>query len=184
MRLLRLAKQHLARIPFDALDLLVVDEVGKTVSGGGMDPNIIGLWRNSNAPKHPDFRRIVALSLTYGSLGNGLGIGMADFTTRRFAGAYDPAVTYVNLLTASEPGNTTREGPLPLALASDREAMEVGLYSALAGEAPRVCRIRNTAALEELQVSEALLPEVRKHSKLEVLSAPEPLPFDAKGNLL
>ena len=63
-RLLRLAKQHLARIPFNDLDLLIVDELGKTISGGGMDPNIIGLWRNSDAPHQPDFRRIVVLSLT------------------------------------------------------------------------------------------------------------------------
>jgi len=137
IRLLRVAKLHLARIPFDDLDLLIVDELGKTISGGGMDPNIIGLWRNSDAPHHPDYKRIVVLSLTYPSLGNGLGIGMADFTTRRFADAYDPAVSYVNLLTASEPGGNTREGPLPLVLESDQEAVEVGLFSSLPGEAPR-----------------------------------------------
>ena len=112
MRLLRIAKQHLAQIPFDDLDLLIVDELGKTVSGAGMDPNVIGHWRiSSNAPHHPDFRRIVVLSLTGPSLGNGLGIGMADFTTQRFADAYDPAVSYINLLTASEPRGNTREGP-------------------------------------------------------------------------
>src|SRR5947209_11631795 len=161
MRLLRLAKSHLARIPFDSLDLLIVDELGKTISGGGMDPNIIGLWRNSDAPHRPNYRCIVVLSLTYPSLGNGLGIGMADFTTRRFVDSYDPAVSYVNLLTASEPGGNTREGPLPLALDSDREAVEVGLFSSLAGAAPRVCRIKNTALLDELWVSTALLDEVK-----------------------
>src|SRR6476469_6308600 len=62
IRLLRLAKTHLARVPFADLDLLVVDELGKTISGGGMDPNIIGLWRNSDAPHHPNYRRIVVLS--------------------------------------------------------------------------------------------------------------------------
>jgi hypothetical protein len=184
LRLLRLAKTHLARIPFDALDLLVVDELGKTVSGAGMDPNVIGLWRNSNAPRHPDYRRIVVLSLTYPSLGNGLGIGMADFTTRRFADAYDPSVSYVNLLTASEPGGNTREGPLPIALDSDREAMEVGLFSSLAGEAARVCRITNTARLDELWVSGALLEEVADNPRLHVLDPPAPLPYDASGNLL
>src|SRR5947209_7850660 len=161
MRLLRLAKEHLACIPFDELDLLIVDELGKTISGGGMDPNIIGLWRNSDAPHQPNYRRIVVLSLTYPSLGNGLGVGMADFTTRRFANSYDPAVSYINLLTASEPGGNTREGPLPLALNSDQEAIEVGLFSSLAGAAPRVCRIKNTALLDELWVSTALLDEVK-----------------------
>jgi len=184
MRLLKLAKQHLARIPFDSLDLLVVDELGKTISGGGMDPNIIGLWRNSDAPHHPDYRRIAVLSLTHASLGNGLGIGMADFTTERFVKAYDPVVSYINLLTATEPGGNTREGPLPLALASDREAAEVALHSSLAGPKPRVCRIHNTARLDELWASEALMGEVERSPALEVLDLPEPLPYDAAGNLL
>src|SRR5205807_1622560 len=142
---------------------LIVDELGKTVSGAGMDPNVIGLWRNSDAPHRPNYRRIVVLSLTAPSLGNGLGIGMADFTTRRFADAYDPAPTYINLLTASEPGGNTREGPLPLVLGSDREAAEVALFSSLAGELPRVCRIRSTARLDELWVSEGLLSEVKEN---------------------
>lgn len=183
MRLLRLAKTHLARVPFEELDLLVVDELGKTISGGGMDPNIIGLWRNSDAPHHPDYRRIVVLSLTHASLGNGLGIGMADFTTRRFADAYDPVVSYINLLTASEPGGNTREGPLPLALESDREAVEVGLFSSLAGPNPRVCRIRNTARLDELWISEALLAEAGKNSNLEILESPLPPSYNEAANL-
>ena len=184
MRLLKLAKTHLARIPFDTLDLLVVDELGKTISGAGMDPNIIGLWRNSDAPHHPNYRRIVVLSLTPGSLGNGLGIGMADFTTRRFADAYDAAVSYINLLTATEPASNTREGPLPLALPSDREAIEVGLFSSLAGDAPRVCRIKNTGALDEMWVSPALLDEVHVNHALHLVDPPGPVPFDARGNLL
>jgi hypothetical protein len=183
MRLLRIAKQHLAHIPFDDLDLLVVDELGKTVSGAGMDPNVIGHWRSSDGPHHPNYRRLVVLSLTYPSLGNGLGIGMADFTTRRFADAYDPAVSYVNLLTASEPGGNTREGPLPLALDSDREAMEVSLFSSLAGRDPRICRIRNTAALDQIWISEALVPEVKRNPKLEVAGEPMVFMYNAAGNL-
>jgi len=184
VRLLRVAKSHLARIPFEDLDLLVVDELGKTISGGGMDPNIIGLWRNSDAPHRPDYRRIVVLSLTHASLGNGLGIGMADFTTRRFADEYDPSVSYINLLTATEPQGNTREGPLPLTLESDRDAIEVGLFSSLAGSAPRVCRIKNTALLDELWVSEALLDEVSANPALHVSAPPSAWPFDAHGNLL
>jgi hypothetical protein len=174
IRLLQIAKRHLARIPFDDLDLLIVDELGKTISGGGMDPNIIGLWRNSDAPHHPNYKRIVVLSLTYPSLGNGLGIGMADFTTRRFAEAYDPAVSYVNLLTASEPGGNTREGPLPLALESDQEAVEVGLFSSLPGPSPKVCRIRNTARLDEVWVSDTLLDQVRQNPRRGGVAPPPP----------
>src|SRR5947209_20269642 len=183
MRLLRIAKQHLAHIPFDELDLLVVDELGKTISGAGMDPNVIGHWRNSDAPHEPNYKRIVVLSLTHASLGNGLGIGMADFTTKRFAEAFDPAVSYVNLLTASEPGGNTREGPFPLALDSDREAMEVALSSSLAGPDPRVCRIKNTASLDEFWISDTLLKDVNRNPKLQVLDAVAPVAFDRRGNL-
>jgi len=153
------------------------------IGGGGMDPNIIGLWRNSDAPHHPNYKRIVVLSLTHPSLGNGLGIGMADFTTRRFAEAYDPAVSYVNLLTASEPGGNTREGPLPLVLDSDREAVEVGLFSALPGAVPRVCRIKNTAGLDEMWVSDGLLDEVRRNARLHIVAPAAPAGYDANGNL-
>jgi hypothetical protein len=184
VRLLRTAKAHLAQIPFDDLDVLVVDELGKTISCGGMDPNIIGHWRNSDAPHQPNYRRIVVLSLTYPSLGNGLGIGMADFTTRRFAESYDPAVSYINLLTASEPGGNTREGPMPLVLDSDQEAAEVALFSSLAGAKARVCRIKNTALLDEVWASEAMRGEVSANPKLEIVAGPAPLSFDANGNLL
>jgi hypothetical protein len=184
MRLLKLAKAHLAHVPFDSLDLLIVDELGKTVSGGGMDPNVIGLWRNSDARHEPNYKRIVVLSLTYASLGNGLGIGMADFTTRRFADSYDPTVTYINLLTASEPESNTREGLLPLVLDTDQEAIEVALFSSLAGTAPRICRIKNTAELDELWVSPALLDEVTAIPNLQILQPPSEVEFSGSGSLL
>ena len=183
MRLLEIAKSHLAVIPFKDLDVLVVDELGKDVSGSGMDPNVIGHWRISGAERLPHFRRIVVLSLTEASLGNGIGIGLADFTTRRFVAAYDPAVSYVNILTASEPGGNTREGPMPLALASDREAIEVALFSSLPRGAPRLCRIKNTAELGEFCVSEAMLDEVKENPKLSVIGPLAPLAFDGEGNL-
>jgi hypothetical protein len=123
-RLLDLAKPHVAKIPFSTIDLLVVDQLGKNISGTGMDLNVIGDWRLKGGAREPDYKRIVVLSLTPESLGNGLGIGLADFTTERFLNDYDPHVTYVNLLTATEPGViNTRERPPPLALASDRDAI-------------------------------------------------------------
>lgn len=184
-RLLEAAKPHVAKIPFQQLDLLVVDELGKNISGTGMDLNVIGNWRMSGGPHEPDYRRIAVLSLTSASLGNGLGIGLADFTTQRFMDEYDAGVTYVNLLTATEPdAMNTREGPLPLALESDREAIEVALFSSLASERPRVCRIKNTALLDELWVSEALLEEVNQNPALRVSPGVAPVAFDQKGNLL
>jgi hypothetical protein len=174
VRLLKTAKMHLARVPFEDPDLLIVDELGKTVSGSGMDLNVIKPLRS---------KRIVVLSLTKPSLGNGLGVGLADFTTQRFADAYDPVVSYINLLTATEPGSDTREGPLPLALPTDREAIEVALYSALPGRDARVIRIRNTARLDEMWVSEPLLAEARRNRELEIDGDAHPLPYDETGNL-
>ena len=183
IRLLRTAKAHLGTLPFEHLDVLIVDELGKNISGAGMDPNIIGHSRISGGPPIPDFRRIVVLSLTPPSLGNGIGIGFADFTTQRFLDAYDPGVSYVNILTASEPGGNTREGPVPLALPSDREAIEVAFFSALAGPKPRLCRIRNTDALDQLWISEGLLEEVGQNPKLSVEQPPAPMDFNQAGNL-
>ena len=184
-KLLDAARPHVAKIPFQQLDVLIVDQLGKNISGTGMDLNVIGNWRMSGGAHEPDYRRIVVLSLTPESLGNGLGIGLADFTTRRFQDEYDAAVTYVNLLTATEPGAmNTREGPLPLALDSDREAIEMALFSSLAAPQPRVCRIKNTAMLDELWVSEALLDEVNQNSNLRLSPDFAPMQFDQKGNLL
>ena len=90
---------------------------------------------------------------------------MADFTTRRFADAYDPVVSYVNLLTASEPGGNTREGPLPLALDSDREAIEVGLFSSLPGAVHACAGSGTPPVLDEMWVSDALLDEVERGTR-------------------
>lgn len=183
-RLLDVAKPHVARIPFSTIDLLVVDQLGKNISGTGIDLNVIGDWRLKGGAREPDYKRIAVLSLTAESLGNGLGIGLADFTTRRFLAEYDPYVTYVNLLTATEPGVlNTREGSPPLALACDRDAIEVALFSSLAPQHPRVCRIRNTASLDEMWVSTPLLDEAKQNSKLTVDGPPSPLAFDDEGNL-
>ena len=184
LRLLKIAKSHLATLPFQQLDVLVLDEIGKNISGAGMDPNIVGRWRVAdNRPHTLDFRRLVSLSITPPSLGNGIGIGLSDFTTRRAVDAYDPNVTYVNILTATEPGGNTREGPVPLALPTDRDAIEVALYSSLAAEKPRLCRIQNTDALDEFWVSEGLLDEVSQNPKLTITAPPAPMAFDPAGNL-
>lgn len=183
-RLLEAARPHVAKLPFQQIDLLIVDELGKNISGTGMDLNVIGDWRMKGGAREPDFRRIAVLSLTPESLGNGLGIGLADFTTQRFMHEYDARVTYVNLLTATEPNAmNTREGPLPLALSSDREAIGVALFSSLAGARPRICRIKSTACLDEFWVSEALLEEVREDERLSILEQPGPLEFNEAGNL-
>ncbi|MER3406063.1 MAG: hypothetical protein C4289_13615, partial [Chloroflexota bacterium] len=159
--LLVLANSLLPRVPFDELDTLIVDWIGKNISGSGMDYNIIGMWRRIGGPRIPDYKRIVVLDLTPESHGNGLGVGAADFTTKKLVQKLDLRKMYMNCLTS----NAIDAGKIPIALESDREAIEAGIKAAGVrhlAEA-RVVRIKNTLQLEELQVSEALLDQVRSN---------------------
>ena len=181
--LLRLAKAWMAKLPFDAIDLLIVDEIGKDVSGTGMDTNVIGrhatfFERPFTTPK---VTFIVACDLTANTHGNANGIGLADFTTRRLADQIDWEPTYVNALTACSPA-----GPkLPAVLDTARDAIGVAL-ACLGLERPeeaRVVRIRNTLRLGEVEVSEAFLPELGARPDLVRLGDPAPLAFDPDGAL-
>ncbi len=183
-RCLELARAFVARLPFTALDVLVVSFIGKNISGGGLDPNITGFWRAEGEGEHiPDFKRIVVLDLTAETQGNALGIGQADFTTRCLVQKIDHHATTINMLTAANRDGRLIEAAVPLALASDREAIEVALRAAVPADAPRICWIKNTDELSELWVAEALLPEVRQNPQLAVLGEPGPWPFDAQGTL-
>ncbi len=182
-RCLALARAFVARVPFHALDVLVVGAIGKDISGAGMDPNVTGFWRAEGAgARVPDFTRIVALDLTGETQGNALGIGQADFTTRRLVEKIDHHATAINMLTAASREGRLLEAAVPLALDSDREAIAVALRAAVPAGPARVCWIKNTDELGELWVSEALLPEVRQNPQLEPLGEPGPWPFDAAGN--
>jgi len=186
-RLLLLQKSLMRVIPFDHLHVLVVDRIGKNITGSGMDPNVIGFWRIKGGPHTPDFRRIVALDLTDQSLGNGIGVGLADFTTEKFVSKYDWKACYINLLTGRDPSGRLIEGQLPLALKDDREAMEVALYSAMpegSKEEPRLVRIRSTRKLDLMYISEALLPEAKQDPSAKILDEPHEMPFDSEGNAI
>jgi hypothetical protein len=175
--LLTLSNTLLPRIPFDHLDLLIVDEIGKNVSGSGMDYNVVGMWRRLGGEKRPDFTRIAVLCITPQSEGNGLGAGIADFTTRRLFDQIDLQKTYMNGLTAG----ALEASKIPIVMASDRESCEAALKAANAKGAPRVAWIKNTLELQELLVSEALLPEVAGVATLVVDGEPAELAFDQDG---
>jgi hypothetical protein len=181
--LLRKARTWMAKLPFDAIDLLVVDEIGKEVSGTGMDTNVIGrhtTWfeRPFTSPR---ITFVVACDTTAHTYGNANGIGLADFTTRRLAAKIDWEPTYVNALTACSPG-----GPkLPPVLDSAREAIAVAL-SCLGLERvedARVVRIQNTLRLAEVDVSEAFLPELGRRDDLTPLGEPGAMAFAEDGSL-
>ncbi|HEX2514247.1 MAG TPA: lactate racemase domain-containing protein [Chloroflexota bacterium] len=177
--LLRLSNSLLPRIPFDHLDVLVVDWIGKNLSGSGMDPNVIGMWRRLGGERRPDYRRIVVRDVTPESHGNAIGIGWADFTTRRLVDSIDYGAMYMNCLTANAP-DVAR---IPMTMATDREALEAAAKTSGAAGPLRIVRVHSTLRLEEMYVSQALLPEVEANPGLEVLAPPAPLLLDDAGHL-
>jgi hypothetical protein len=167
------------KIPFDPLDLLIVREMGKNISGTGMDLNVIGMWRRVGGPIEPQIGRVVVLDLTAKSRGNGIGVGHADLITQRLRDKIDLAVTYTNCLTSHNlPG-----AKIPLTLPSDREAIAAGL-AGIPPERLRAVLIQNTLSLDLLWVTPALLPHLSSVPGLQQAGPDRPLEFDSAGNLV
>jgi hypothetical protein len=170
----------LPRVPFDPLDVLVVDEMGKNISGTGMDTNVIGVGGRVGGkmmPGTPATSTLVVLGLTPETHGNANGIGLADLTTRRLVNGIDYKATYTNVITT----RLWAGGRLPLIFETDREAIEVAVGDTPLSEL-RFVRIPNTLHLEALEISEALLPEAKKLG-LPVVRPPRSLEFDAQGRI-
>jgi hypothetical protein len=174
--LLTLAWQHLPRIPLEPLDLLVLQEIGKDISGTGMDLNVVGMWRRTGGVQQPDFRVITALDLTSNSHGNAVGVGYCDLIPQRLADKIDHHVTYTNCLTA---GNFNG-AKLPITLPNDHAVIRAALPRTAPAQA-RVVVARNTLELGLLWVSETLLPDIDTIPTLEQIGPPQPMTFDATG---
>ncbi|MDA8295399.1 MAG: DUF2088 domain-containing protein [Actinomycetota bacterium] len=183
--LLAEAGRLMGRLPFDDLDVVVVDEMGKNYSGSGMDPNVLGRLDLGHGapPQLPDIRVVAVLSLSEVSDGNGCGVGQADFASRRLVEAIDLQTTYINILTSGLGG--IRHGAIPVTLENDEETIAAAIHrcGVPSAEAARLVRIHDTAHLEQLLVSESLAEEAAKHAHLEVLGDPAPLGFDDHGNV-
>ncbi len=185
--LYREAKRLMPRLPFDDLDLLIVDRIGKNISGSGMDPNVIGRSLHgysallSDRSANPVIRRIFVRDLTPETHGNGVGMGLADFTTTRLVRAVDQQVTFVNALTAL----SLQSVKVPIHFETDREAIARALESLALRDTTRarVVRIQDTLSVEQLDVSEVLEEEARRRPDLEVLSTAQTMSFDAADNL-
>ena len=182
--LLAEAKSLMPKIIPDNLDLLIVHELGKEISGSGMDPNITG---RSSSPffKKPDalkVQRIVVLNLTAATKGNACGIGMADLTTKKVVDAMDRDYTYINAITSG----VLATARIPIHMPTDQEAIQLALKTCARVEHPqsRIIWIKNTLSLEKIFASETMLPEIKANPQLEVLGEPKAMEFDGKGNLL
>ena len=177
------AKSLMGRLPFDELDLLIIDWTGKNISGTGMDTNVIGrmLQNFEPEPTKPAILRIFVRDITEESDGNATGIGLADFTTTRLVEQIDRHSTYMNGITALGP----QKSKIPFYYDTDREAIEVALSTIglTEPEDARVIRIESTLRLTELDISEVLLEDAKLHSRLAVIGETQPFAFDAVGNL-
>jgi hypothetical protein len=172
--LLILAKKCMARLPFDDIDILAVDEIGKNISGSGMDPNVIGRpgMREITFPGTPHIGCIVVLGLSKETHGSAVGIGAGDITTYRTVAEIDLSQTYINHVTSG----AVQGGSIPLVAKDDEEAMRIALYSVPFREGgERIVHIRNTLLLEEFEVSENMLPEIRERPELTVIEEPYPM---------
>ncbi|MGD9301934.1 MAG: lactate racemase domain-containing protein [Desulfobacterales bacterium] len=183
-KLLILSKKMMAQLPFNEIDLLIIDEMGKNISGVGFDPNVTGRNRDlMGAFSHPArIKRIFVRDLTDQSKGNAIGIGLADITTQRLVDKIDYAVTYKNCIT----GTSLEKGAVPMHFSSDRQAIEVALESIglIPAAMSKIVRIQNTLQLEFLEASEACIQELRPGNDVEIIKGPELMEFDSHNNLL
>jgi hypothetical protein len=181
-QLLQRARAMAPSLPFTHADVLLVDWIGKDISGTGMDTTVIGRRAIDGEPEPatPRIGAIVALRLTPASHGNATGIGLADVVSRALVAAMDVVATEVNVATSGFP----RRGVVPLVADDDRGAIEAALRrAAVAPSAVRLARISDTLSLEQLWLSDALLAEVCAQPGVAPCGAAAPLAFDAAGQL-
>lgn len=184
VELLALAKRLIARLPIDNIDILVVDEIGKDVTGAGMDPNVVGriMNRASPEPSNPVITRIIARDLTAATHGNAIGMGKADFTTKRLFDKIDRFPTYVNAVTGGAP----EAGRIPMICEHDRQALDYAMTTIGDKDqnTARIMWIRNSLELEEVLVSEAMLGDAKGDKNLQVTGGPYEFEFGDDGYLV
>src|SRR5437867_2756099 len=187
--LLEEARRLMPRLPFDDIDVLIVDRLGNNVSGSGMDPNVTGRWVHGYSTcladdnrQSPRIRRIFVRDLTPETHGNAIGIGFADITTTRLVNAMDKRVTYVNAMTSLTPHGAK----ISIHFDTDRQAIEQALASLAIPDVrqAKVVRIADTLSLVNLEVSEAFDNAVRERNDLEAVGELAEMKFDLTDNLV
>jgi len=183
--LLRKARALMLGLPFKQIDVLVIRELGKDISGAGMDTNVLGRLRVNRQPEPEDASDIgalVLLDLTEATHGNASGIGLADVITARVLRKTDFATTYTNAITATTFG--LKRSFIPIVMADDRRALEVAVRccGVHPGQAPTFVFARNTLALSQLWISENLRPQIEAHPHLQI-AGEAPLTFDEDGRM-
>ena len=179
------AREMMGRLPFDAIDVLIVGECGKNYSGAGIDPNVVGRMLIEASPEAetniPRVTRMACLDLSPESHGNGTGLGIADLTTQRALASIDPGPFRMNNLTA----RFLWRSKLPLGFDSDRECIQAAIDSCWnpIQDQLKVCVIPNSLEVNEMWLSPALAQTVTGTPHIEVVGKEQPFPFDGAGNL-
>ncbi len=183
-QLLVLARENMPRILVQGIDVLIVEEMGKDISGTGMDTNVLGrmMLPGIKEPDEPGVARIVTLGLSERTHGNANGMGLADIVTRRLFEAVDFKATYANVFTTT----FLNRAYVPVIMATDHQAIEAALeVQRIANPAQaRIARIRNTLELAQIQLSESLYNEFKGHPLLEQVGPLEPMAFSEDGRLI
>lgn len=179
------AKEWMPRLPFKTVDLLLIDEIGKNISGSGMDTNVVGrkyYQHQAAEDEFPKVKRIVVRGLTEATHGNATGIGIAEFCHQHVIQQADLDITRINCLTGGSPQGAM----LPISYETDRELLDVALQSVGLVDPPesRVLRVLNTLLVEEVECSQAYWEEAQQREDLEILCEPREMDFDDDGNLV
>ncbi|KUK50197.1 MAG: Uncharacterized protein XD76_1544 [candidate division TA06 bacterium 32_111] len=178
--LLKKCKKILPRLPVNKVDLLVVQEMGKNISGTGMDTNIVGGIKDSKT--EPEIKKILVLDLTKETQGNAIGIGIAHMVTKKLYQKIDFKSTYTNTITTT----FLDRARIPMIFASDQEAIETGLKTIwnLPGVPPRIVIIRNTLKLDEMYVSRAIWEEIKGNQGISSIGDWEDMQFTKSKELI
>jgi hypothetical protein len=180
--LLLKSKKQLPKFLFNDIDVLIVDYMGKNISGDGMDPNVIGRCMIGTKNKEINIQYIVTLNLTHETKTSALGVGLSDVTTRKIYDNMEFEPMYVNAITA-----IAIRGPrIPMVMDDDKKAVQLAIKACCADDNKtlRIARIRDTLSLKEIMVSEALLEHVKSNPSIEIMGELKRLEFDENNNLV
>lgn len=178
--LLEEARKNMPQIFIDKYDILIVDEIGKNISGTGMDTNVVGRYTSAAIQCEPRVQRIVILDLTAETHGNANGMGLGDICTRRLFEKIDFAKTYANPLTS----RVVPSIKMPMVMNNDSQAIRAAIKTCFDVDYDKIkmVRIKNTLKVDEIYISEHLLDEAKAHPNIEILEEPKPMVFDENGN--
>ncbi len=175
------ARSYLGRLPLASLDVLVVDRIGKDVSGLGMDSNVVGRYFSGPTGRGPEIQRIIVRDLTDETEGNAFGIGLADVVLRRATERMNAAKTHMNSITARKPEGSR----VALTVDTDRQALDVAIACCVKVQAAtaRIVRLADTKHMEWFYASEPLLAELLATGRCALAGPVAPIGFDAEGQL-